>query len=61
MDGKLLRGDIKVGGFLLTGLTGFLLKADQGLKHQGCRMRNLIRYQELSDIKDGGGGSQILC
>ena len=39
-----------VGGYLLTRLTGFLLKASQGFRHQGCWMRNLIRDQKLTRV-----------
>ena len=53
VDGKLPAGDLTVGGYLLTCLTGFLLKASQDLRHQGCRMRNFIRDQNLSAIKGG--------
>ena len=53
VDGKLPAGDLMVGGYLLTCLTGFMLKASQGLRHQGCRMRNFIRDQKLSAIKGG--------
>lgn len=37
------------GASCLTGLTGFLPKADQGLSHQTWRIRNSIRYQGLGD------------
>lgn len=52
MDGRLLKGYIKVREILAKPTTGFLLKAGQWLIHQRWGMRNFIRYQGLSDIKD---------
>lgn len=53
----MLTGDIRVGDSCQTGLTGFLLKAGQRIRHQGWGMRNSIRYQGWSDIKGRG----LLC
>ena len=59
--GKLPGGDLMVGGYLLTRLTGFLLKASQGFRHQGCWMRNLIRDQKLSVNKGGVETGIFFC
>lgn len=61
MDGKLVRENIikGKGGVPSTNLTGFLVKADHrdetslGGAEGRWRVRNPIRYQGRSDIKDG--------